>query len=211
MKRNLLLPVSALIILVLGILGFSNPSTDFSHSMMAEKIPDTPDTKEVIQAVERSYDIEAEAGYTFDITKFSDVFINDPRFPVSTGTLETVRELTNNPSLESAGYLDYKVAYYSWIINAITHTEKVKEKAKKEDRALTEEERKSLVDPRGRMAPARSESPTRTLPLTFFSVEINGDIATVVLDDGPRTIKLSLVMVDKKWYIAGYKGLVMHP
>ena len=76
---------------------------------------------------------------------------------------------------------------------------------------MTEEERKSLVDPRGRMAPARSESPTRTIPLRYFSVEINGDIATVVLDDGPRTIQLTLVMVDKKWYIAAYKGLVMHP
>ena len=211
MKKNILLTISIFALLTLGIVGFSKPSTGFSQFVTAEKIPDTPETKEVIKAVERAYDIEAEGAYTFDITKFSDVFINDPRFPVSTGTLETVRELTNNPSLESAGYLDYKLAFYSWRINATIHAEKVKEKAKKENRALTDEERKSLVDPRGRMAPARSESPTRSLPLTFFSVEINGDIATVVLDDGPRTIKLSLVMVDKKWYIAGYKGLVMHP
>jgi hypothetical protein len=211
MKKNLLLTISIFALLTFSILGFSKPSTEFSHFVTVEKISDTPETKEVIKTVERSYDIEAEAGYTFDITKFSDVFINDPRFPVSAGTLETVRELTNNPSLESAGYLDYKLAYYSWIIHATTHAEKIKEKAKKENRALTEEERKSLVDSKGRMAPARSESPTRSLPLTFFSVEINGDIATVVLDDGPRTIKLTLVMVDKKWYVAAYKGLVMHP
>lgn len=161
-----------MIILVFGILGFSKPLTEFSHFVTAEKTPDTPETKEVIKAVERSYDIEAEAGYTFDITKFSDVFINDPRFPVSAGTLETVRELTNNPFLESAGYLDYKLAYYSWIIHATTHAEKIKEKAKAENRALTEEERRSLVDSYGRMAPARSQSPTRSLPLTFFQSKL---------------------------------------
>jgi hypothetical protein len=211
MKRNLLLPVSALIILVFGILGFSKPSTEFSHFVTVEKISDTPETKEVIQAVERSYDTEAEAAYTFDITKFSDLFINDPRFPVSAGTLETVRELTNNPSLESAGYLDYKLAFYSWRINATIHAEKVKEKAKKEDRALTDEERKSLIDNNGRIAPARSQSPTRSLPLNILSVKINNDIATVVLDDGPWTLEMYLALVDKKWYVAGVKGLAFHP
>src|SRR5262245_59338385 len=143
MKRNILLGV--LTILAFGLLGFSEPSTNFSHSMTAEKISDTPETKEVIEAIERSYDIEAEAAYAFDITKFSDVFVNDPRFPVSAGTLKTVRELTNNPSLESAGYLDYKIAFYSWRINATIHAEEIKQKAKTENRALTEEERKSLI------------------------------------------------------------------
>ena len=211
MKKGLLLTISIFALLTLGIVGFSKPSTDFSHSMMAEKMPDTPETKEVIKAVERSYDTESEAAYTFDIKKFSDVFINDPRFPVSTGTLETVRELTNNPSLESAGYLDYKLAFYSWRITATIHAEKVKEKAKKENRALTEEERKSLIDNNGRIAPAHSQSPTRSLPLNILSVKINNDIATVVLDDGPWTLEMYLVLVDKKWYVAGVKGLAFHP
>jgi hypothetical protein len=211
MKRNILLLLGIFIILAFGLLGFSKPSINFGHPITSEKMRDTPETKEVIQAVERSYDTEAEAAYTFDITKFSDAFINDPRFPVSAGTLETVRELTNNPSLESAGYLDYKLAFYSWRINATIHAEKVKEKAKKENRALTEEERKSLIDNNGRIAPARSQSPTRSLPLHIFSVKINNDIATVVLDDGPWTLEMYLALVDKKWYVAGVKGLAFHP
>jgi len=202
---------SILATIVFGLLGFSKPSINFGQPITSEKMPDTPETKEVIKTVERSYDNEAEAGYTFDITKFSDVFINAPRFPVSAGTLETVRELTNNPSLESAGYLDYKLAFYSWRINATIHAEKVKEKAKKENRALTDEERKSLIDNNGRIAPARSQNPTRSLPLNILSVKINNDIATVVLDDGPWTLEMYLVLVDKKWYVAGVNGLAFHP
>ena len=211
MKRNLLLPVSALIILVPGILGFSKPSTDFSQFITAEKIPDTPEAKEVMKTIEKAYDIEAEAAHTFDLSKFPTVFINDPRFPVSPGTLETVRELTNNPSLESAGLLDYKVAYDSWVRDAILHSEALHAKAKAENRALSAEERKSLVDSYGRMAPARVEGPIKKPTLTFFSIEINDDIATAVLDDGPMTVQLTLVLVDKKWYIAAYKGLAVHP
>jgi hypothetical protein len=155
--------------------------------------------------------LKVEAAYTFDLTKFSTVFINDPRFPVSPGTLKTIRELTQNPSLESAGWLDYKMAYYGWRSNAILHAEKVNEKAKTENRNLTKEEKQSLVDSQGRTAPARSESSIRATSLTFISVKINENAATVVLDDGPRTVQLTLVLVDKNWYIAGSKTISVHP
>lgn len=96
-------------------------------------------------------------------------------------------------------------------MDATINAEKTKEKAKSENRDLTPEEKRSLVDQNGRIAPARSQSPIRSLPLTFLSVEVNDDIATVVVNDGPRTIELFLVLVDKKWYIAGTKGVAFHP
>ncbi len=174
-------------------------------------IPDTSEATEIIETIEKAYDIEAESTFTLDIKKFPNVFVNDPRYPVSSETLETIRELTNNPSLETAGYLDYKTAYYSWRINATLNAEKIKEKAKQENRELTDDEIKSLVDVNGRIAPERPPSPSRSLPLTFLSVAINDDIATVVLDDGPWTLEMYLVSIDAKWYIAGVKGLIFHP
>jgi hypothetical protein len=174
-------------------------------------IPDTKEAKDVMKAVENAYDIEAEALYTLDIQNFPTVFINDPRFPVSPGTLDTIRELTNNPSLESAGWLDYKLAYYSWISSATLHAENVKNKAKAENRELTDEEKKSFVDSNGRIAPVRSEDPIRKRELKFLSVDINGDIAKVILDDGPTTIELTLVSFEKEWYIAALEGVAFHP
>jgi len=208
MKKKLFLAISTL--LVLGLLGFSNSSPGITQSESTYMIPDTPEAKEIMQTIERAYDIEVEAAYTFDIKKFPTVFINDPRFPVSPGTLEIIKDLTDNPSLESAGWLDYKVAFYSWRIKATLHAERVKEKAKQENRALSEEERDSLIDSNGRSAPARAQGPTRTTSLTFMSIEINKGVAIVILDDGTYKAELTLVFVDGSWYIARFKGISLN-
>ena len=208
MKKKLFLVIST--ILVLGMLGFSSSSPGITQPESTYIIPDSPEAKEIMKTIEKAYDIEAEAAYTFDIKKFPTVFINDPRFPVSPGTLETIKELTNNPSLESAGWLDYKVAFYSWRIEATLHAEKVKEKAKQENRALSDEERDSLMDSNGRSAPARSPGPTRNRSLTFMSIDVNEDIAIVILDDGTYKAELTLVFVDGIWYIAGFKGISLN-
>lgn len=141
MKKTLMV----VICVIFGVLYFSIPPSVAVQSRPDYHIPDTPEAKEVIKAVERAYDVQAEAKFNFDIKKFPDIFINDPRFPVSSATLKTIRELTNNPSVESAGYLDYKVAYYSWLIESTLHAEKVKEKAKQENRPLTAEEKNHLL------------------------------------------------------------------
>ncbi|RPJ27329.1 MAG: hypothetical protein EHM33_08460 [Chloroflexi bacterium] len=164
-----------------------------------------------MQTIERAYDIEAEAAHTFDLSKFSTVFINDPRFPLPSSTLQDVREMTDNLSLESAGYLDYKMAYYSWRRDGALHLDKLKEKAKAENRSLTQTEVRSLTDKYGRTAPPRTQETTRNIPVKFISMGINDDISYVVIDDGPRTRQLTLILVDKKWYIAGTKGISIHP
>lgn len=197
--------------IILGVISISINSSTVAQSKPGYKIPDTPEAKEIMKVVENAYDIETEAAFTFDIKKFPEVFINDPRFPLDPATLQTVKELTNNPLLETAGYLDYKIAFYSWRIDATINAEKIKEKAKQENRDLTQEEKESLIDQNGRIAPARAQGPIRTLPLTFLSVEVNDDIAAVVVNDGPRTLEIFLVLVDKKWYIAGTKGVAFHP
>ena len=208
MKNELLFILGLL--LVFSALGFSTTSLSIKRSQLTYYIPDTPEAKEVMQTIERAYDIEVEAVYTFDTRKFPTVFINDPRFPVSPGTLEIIKDLTDNPSLESAGWLDYKVAFYSWRIKATLHAEAVKEKAKQENRALSDEERASLIDSNGRSAPARAQGPTRTRSLTFMSIDVNEDVAIVILDDGTYKAELTLVFVDGSWYIAGFKGISLN-
>jgi hypothetical protein len=212
MKKYLPLLIA---LLILVILGFSNSLADAKvpaspPSIIATSIPDTKEAKEIIKTIEKAYDIEAEAANKFDISKFPTVFIDDPRFNVDPHTLEVVRQLTNQPELESAGWLDYKVAYYSWRIDATLHAEAVKEKAKAEKRQLTEEEKKSFIDPWGRTAPGRALSSMRKIPLTFMSVDVNDDIAIVKLNDGTYTAELTLVLVENKWYIAGFKGISLN-
>jgi hypothetical protein len=45
------------------------------------------------------------------------------------------------------------------------------------------------------------------MPLTFISLDIKDDVATVLLNDGTYTAELTLILVDGNWYIAGFKGI----
>lgn len=206
MKNRSILTILSLIIL-LGVTFYAIfPKSDFNVKAI-EAIPDTPEARKIMKTIEKAYAIEAEAAYKLKIEKFDTVFINDPRFPLDEWTLQTVRELTSNPSLESAGWLDYKMAMYSWRIEATIKKEKIEEKAKSENRGLTKEEKLSLIDENGRIAPSRSQSQTKIKPIIFISIEIHNDVATVVLDDGTYIAELYLVLVDGKWYIAGFQGI----
>jgi|WetSurMetagenome_2_1015567.scaffolds.fasta_scaffold22073_5 hypothetical protein len=200
-----------MLLVLISTLSFSKGLLITRNSSSTGDIPDTPEAKQIMKTIENAYDIESEAAFTFDVKKLPTVFINDPRFPLPESTLQVVREMTDNMALESAGYLDYKIAYYSWTANAILHFEEVQKKAKSENRSLTEEEIQSLTDKYGRSAPARADRPTRKIPIKFIAMEINEDIATVVIDDGPWTLEMYLVLVDKKWYVTGIKGLAFHP
>jgi hypothetical protein len=204
--------VLVVLLMVIGTLGLSEGVTVARRWASSGNIPDTLEAKEIMKTVEDAYNIESEAAYTFDLKKFPTVFINDPRFPVSPSTLQVVREMTNNLSLESAGYLDYKMAYYSHWGSGALLLEKLKEKSKSENRELTKEEKQSLTDSYGRPAAPRAEKGTRNNPVKIVSIEIIDEgIAVAKVDDGPTTSQLTLVFVDGKWYIAERIILSVHP
>jgi hypothetical protein len=211
MKKKILILI--VLALTLGTLGLSERLVMVQESASPSHIPDTPEAKKIMKTIEDAYNIEVEAAHTFDLKKFPTVFMNDPRYPMAPATLQVVREMTDNLSLESAGYLDYKLAYYTWWGEGAVLQETLKAKAKAENRKLTKEEKQSLTDQYGRTAPLRPEgsSTTRKNPVRFISMEVNDDIALVVIDDGPRTVELTLVLVDNHWYIAGIKGISIHP
>jgi hypothetical protein len=174
--------------------------------------PNTPQAKKIIRAIEKAYDVEARAAYTFDFSKFPDVFINDSRFLLDYERLENAREMSRNPALESAGWLDYKMAQYSWKRDTILLSEAVHAKAKAENRALTPDERKSLEEPwGGRLVPARVKSPVGTAKAAYFSLEIIKDVAVVRLKRGAYYSEVTLVLVDKKWYVAYVEHLSVSP
>jgi hypothetical protein len=182
-----------------------------SEITFSTNIPNNPKVKDIIKTVERAYEIENEAAFTLDISKLTTVYINDLRFRVEPSTLKTVREMTDNLSLESAGWLDYKLAYWTWRRDAILNSEAVHKKAKEENRELTTDERASLRDKYGRWAPVRSEGKIKETNLSFTSVCVIGGLAKVVVDDGIWKQEMTLVLVNHQWYIAFSRGIEFHP
>lgn len=207
MKKNLFFIFSML--LVFGTFVFSNgfvtakppvatrsvstPKIDQAPtSIYHAEIPNTVEAKEIMKTIERAYDIQVQAGRSFDLTKFPTVFINDPRFNVRPSTLEAVQRMSHNPSLATAGYLDYKIAYYAKLKEAKLHSD--------------------TLHPEDKNAPENAQVKIRKDALEFISMSINKDIALVILNDGARTFEMYLVLVDRKWYIAGTGKLIsVHP
>jgi hypothetical protein len=183
------------------------PTSTVENSPTVEITP-VEETKKIIEeAIRNAFEIEHEADITLNDEKFPEVFINDPRFLMDSHTLETVRRLTDNPTLESAGYLDYKLAYYGWLINETKARENIKNKAKSEKRELTKEERAILTD---NDAPAHTKEGDYRSPLYIHSIDVKDDIAIAVIESGWMNAELTLVLVDGKWYIADCKGLAIN-
>lgn len=158
--------------------------------ILSDGVPDTPEAQDIVRTIQRAAAIETEALWrTHDLSKYQTVFINDPRFPAS---LETVRRLGHNPSLQSAGWLDYKMAYDGWSI---------------EEESLSKTRHPASPEPTRTVLPGAQPVPAyHPRPLVFQSISINGDIAIVVVDTG-RIYEDTLVLMNGQWYIAKSKAL----
>ena len=180
-------------------------------SIIGPDFPDSPEAQDIIETIENAYDIDIEASVIFDLSKLSSVYINDPLFEMNQAVLQTVRELTGDLSIETAGFLDYKLAYYGWKRDSILHKESVYATAEAENRGLTEDERSSLIDEFGRSAPSRGNYPFRKTPILFLTLDIDEDIARLVIDYGFARIEIMLVYVNNQWFIADQSYLSISP
>lgn len=187
-------------------------STLVSGSRGYVGIPQTDEAKLLQEAVKKSYIIEAEAARTFDLTAFPSIFVNDQRGgDLSSSTADFIRSVTGDYSSRNFGYLDYKIAYYSWWKSGALKFEALQIKALQENRNLTKEEIKSLGDEKGKVAMPRSQDIRTSIGVQFVSIEVEEDKATVIFDDGLRTNQMVLVKINNQWYIAGNKFLSVHP
>lgn len=206
-KRVIVLTVAVMLVIMIFSLRHS-PSVGRTE----QGIPQNKHAEQILDVIKRSYEIEAKAGRIFDTTLFDKVFINDYRGgELSPSTVDFIINVTGDVSKVNYGYLDYKLAYYSWWNSGAVKYEEIKAKADKEERSLTREEMASLVDKKGRIAVPRLKGDYVPNQLTFISMDIQEDTATVVFDDGPRTNQMIMVKVDNKWYVAGNKILLVHP
>jgi len=169
----------------------------------------------VVQTLEKACQIEEDAIWTFDTSEFSTVYVNDPRFPVPPDTLRFVQLITNDTSITYVGYLDFSLAVLRYLQDGVVKWKAVSERMKAENRnEMTDGERNSLMSPTGNMYPAPPSPEIKgNVPCIYAvqSINIVGDIATVVASRGATTDEWHLVNRDGQWYIAGRKILIMHP
>lgn len=171
-------------------------------------IPDTKDAKEIQAVIQKSYDLEVKAARDFDTSEFSSVFVNDARVPLDKSTKEFVKKVKikkGETLKDDYGFLDYKKAYFELWQTGAVESEAIQEKAKKENRDLTSDEKKAMAENMH-----RSTGPDKKVSLIFHSIKIDGDMATAIFDDGPRVNEFHLVKINNQWSIAGWIILEVH-
>jgi hypothetical protein len=174
-------------------------------------VPDTENARQIQDTIVKSYQIEDAAARDFDTSLFPTVFVNDPRGgELSPSTIDLVRDYNKDATSNYIGYLDSKLAYYSWWEQGALRLEELWAKAAQEGRHLTREEMNSLMDSGGRLAAPRLQGPVPTPEIRFISISVKGDLAIATFDDGGRTIEMTLVKINGQWYIAGNKVIDVH-
>ena len=209
MNRHILIITSSLVaILILAALLIATSAPGKAYP----GIQQTKEVDEIEKVIEASHVAEASAGRDFDTSKFQKIFINDPRGgELSQSTVEFIESFGQGDHKTSYGYLDYKLAYYLWWEKGALQLETLLTKIKNGNRKMTKDEMISLLDQKGRLAMPRLKGEIVKKNLFFISIEVIGDMAVAVFDDGPRTNQMTLVKVENQWFIAGNKILSVHP
>jgi hypothetical protein len=155
----------------------------------------------VKQALQNAINLYADVSYTLEIERLQEYFINDERFPLEDSTIQFFREMTGDPSITPTGYHDY--LYY---LRKCIRDYMIRETAESEPSSS----RNTQVGPSGCFA-GRTLKRDHNIPITFISVEIDGNIATVKVYIPPSDGIYTLVKIDGKWFVADYIQLSVNP
>jgi hypothetical protein len=208
MTRNKWLVLS--LIALFGLLGGAVTSS----VVRGQKIVPEADREMIGATILRSEAIGVEILYTLDGRELNQIYTNDPRGGnIPEDGLRLIHYIRQDYTLtlDDVGMLDYQQAIVAWFKQAIEKREAILARMAAEGREqMTEAESASLRDETGRVAIFnRGPDPaTVTLyPPNIRSINIEGDVAKVVVVGSHTIYELTMVYANGQWYIAGSRLL----
>jgi hypothetical protein len=193
---------------------------------IAAGVPDSEDARQIQATIWRAYELYEIAGRTYDVSAFPEVFVDDPRVPLTRKQRQRLEEWFG-PVPENAGYLTYVTGCYTKVAESDRLFEEAWAKATAEGRDhllpqdyLTPEEWREIQEsnapiplpppaPPGTAVSAEEVADSIRENTRFDSVVIDDDNAIVLFDDGATLNEATLVRNAGKWYIAGVKRLAV--
>jgi hypothetical protein len=145
-RKLIVISTLVLITIVVGVLLWTNSAISRANNILdtiLSEIGFSTETQAVKDTIVRAIQIMAEAKYTFDTSKLSTVYINDPRGgEITDEALAQIREVRQDATIQKdqVGILDYKEAVIENLKGQYDHY-MADLRAKQEAGTLTEEER----------------------------------------------------------------------
>lgn len=199
------------IILVGGFLCLSLMLFFSNQRSKANTIPDTPETKAVMEAMTRAYELLDTPIASLDIEQLSEIFVDHPDYlkEINEDTQielqAQIQEFLGPESAKSVGYLTSLKAKRVFQKQGEEMLRKALASASAEKRELTEAEWQELARKNHGLQPSLSDTPSviNKRELKYFSIEITGDKAKAQYDEGVTGRTAILVQIDGRWYVAG--------
>ena len=207
MTKSKLTLLSLLLVALISMLTWSQPSTSAQAALPANS--DTDDIKAVLKEAYHQLAIAAE---TYDVSGFPSVFVDTADFPLTDQQKSEVRGVLG---AKGAGEFGYLTAMQAKFISQGLGADLAKaaiDKAAQENRTLTVEELQALVKANhGQLPPSEIvDNPNDSIELVYQSIDIKGDRASVVYDDGAALQRAILVRINGHWLIASIKPIQIH-
>lgn len=177
----------------------------------AADIPDTSEAHEIIATIERAYALLDTPVELLNFDEFDAVFIDHPDYlkEISEDRRTALQEqITEQLGAEAAQTFGYRTSMKSKRIadrNRIIEVRAMMDRAKAENRELTQEELNEIAKNNHGTIPALSDlsAPPFVRKLEYFSLKIDGDTARAIYDEGVTGRTAILKQIDGKWYVAG--------
>lgn len=188
-----------------------------SQCSAAYSIPDTPETREIIAALEHAYDVLAVPFDTLDVNKLAEVFIDDPIFlerltqEQRSDAQNRVRIILGADVAKDFGYLTAMKAKRIHQQHGAQLLKAALANANSTQQDFTQEEWQQLEAQNYGERPYLPDlSLPGRFPLQIQTIELDGDKAYVRYDDGPALQEAILVRINKQWFVAGIIPINVH-
>ncbi|WP_423222378.1 hypothetical protein [Candidatus Amarolinea aalborgensis] len=206
-RKSLSLAVILLVVVAILIAAWSAQS---NRIRAGSEAPNSPEAAPVKTVMERAYDLIGTAAQTYDVSGFATVFVDTADYQLTTKQQEGVAAILGAEAAQRAGYLTAMQAHYMSLGHGAKLLQSALAKAKAEGRELSAEEFQAIIKANHDQVPTLPSPVVAKTNLTYESIEIAGDRATVRYDDGAALQEAILLKIKGQWYIAGITPVWAH-
>jgi hypothetical protein len=178
------------------------------------------DKQDVQAALEKFYSVLNDVTSTYDVAKFSDILLDTGDCRPDEETRQFIEQTMGKDAAANAGYLTAMQAKYIARGKATKLLENATEKAKAENRELTQDEKQQVMDANGGIFPPTTIKPSSTISpdsslskkkaLNFMSIEVIGDWGKIKYDTSQALQEATLARKNGRWFVACIKPIQVH-
>ena len=206
-RKSLSLAVILLVVVAILIAAWSAQS---NRIRAGSEVSNSPEAASVKTVMARAYDLIGTAAQTDDVSGFSTVFADTADYQLTAKQQGGVAAILGTEAAQKADYLTAMQAHSMSLGERAELLQAALAQAKAEGRELSAEEFQAIIKANHDQVPTLPSPIMTKTSLTYESIGIAGDRATVRYDDGAALQEAILLKIKGQWYVASITPIWVH-